>query len=99
MIVINAKLRQKEEKGTAASRRFRKAGLFPATVYGGSLPPVSIVLDHDVVKNLEANPAFYNEILTLEVGEEKTKVKIQAIQRHPFKPKLTHMDFIRANEV
>lgn len=95
MIVIKATLRKEEEKGTAASRRLRRAGLFPAIIYGCALPPVSIALDHNIMKNLEDNPAFYNESITLIVGGEETKVKIQAVQRHPFKPKLTHMDFLR----
>ncbi|WP_444823137.1 hypothetical protein [Vibrio parahaemolyticus] len=27
---------------------------------------------------------------------KETKVKVQAVQRHPFKPKVTHIDFLRA---
>ncbi|MEG0100211.1 MAG: 50S ribosomal protein L25, partial [Citrobacter sp.] len=27
---------------------------------------------------------------------KEVKVKAQAVQRHPFKPKLAHIDFVRA---
>lgn len=93
-ISINAEVRNVQGKG--ASRRLRTTGKFPAIVYGGSEAPVSIELDHDIVKNLEDrnSEALYGEIVLVIAGKE-TKVKIQAVQRHPFKPKLTHIDFVR----
>ena len=51
--------------------------------------------DHDVLINQEAKPEFY-EVLNLVIDGKETKVKVQAVQRHPFKPKLTHIDFLRA---
>ena len=30
------------------------------------------------------------------VDGKEVKVKAQAVQRHPFKPKLSHIDFVRA---
>jgi len=46
--------------------------------------------------NQQAKPGFYEEVLTLVVDGKEVKVKVQAVQRHPFKPKLTHIDFVRA---
>jgi len=91
MFTINAELRKEQGKG--ASRRLRAANKFPAIIYGGEAAPVAIELDHDKVWNMQNNAEFYNEVLTLVVDE---KVKAQAVQRHPFKPKLTHIDFVRA---
>lgn len=51
--------------------------------------------DHDSVKNMEAKPEFYSEAVTLVIDGKETKVKVQAVQRHPFKPKLAHIDFVR----
>ncbi|EKF63224.1 50S ribosomal protein L25 [Serratia plymuthica A30] len=45
---------------------------------------------------MEAKPEFYSEAVTLVIDGKETKVKVQAVQRHPFKPKLTHIDFVRA---
>ncbi|WP_032114645.1 50S ribosomal protein L25 [Candidatus Arsenophonus nilaparvatae] len=92
MLTINAEIRKEQGKG--ASRRLRKDNKLPAIVYGGDQEPVSIELNHDEIINQESKPEFY-EVLTLVVDGKKTKVKVQAVQRHPFKPKLTHIDFLR----
>jgi len=94
MFTINAV--ERKEQGKSASRRLRAANRFPAIIYGGSEAAVSIDLDHDQVMNLQAKPGFYEEVLTLVVDGKETKVKVQAVQRHPFKPKLHHIDFVRA---
>ncbi|MFJ3002737.1 50S ribosomal protein L25 [Serratia liquefaciens] len=94
MFTINVEVRKDQGKG--ASRRLRAANKFPAIVYGGEEAPVSIELDHDSVKNMEAKAEFYSEAVTLVIDGQETKVKVQAVQRHPFKPKLTHIDFVRA---
>lgn len=93
MFTINVEVRKDQGKG--ASRRLRAANKFPAIVYGGEEAPVSIELDHDSVKNMEAKAEFYSEAVTLVIDGKETKVKVQAVQRHPFKPKLAHIDFVR----
>ncbi|AZI86888.1 50S ribosomal protein L25 [Kosakonia cowanii] len=94
MFTINAEVRKEQGKG--ASRRLRTANKFPAIVYGGTEAPVAIELDHDKVWNMQTKPGFYSDVLTLALDGKEVKVKIQAVQRHPFKPKLTHIDFVRA---
>ena len=94
MLTINAEVRKEQGKG--ASRRLRTANKFPAIIYGGSEAAVSIELDHDSVMNLQTKPGSYTDVLTLVVDGKETNVKVQAVQRHPFKPKLHHIDFVRA---
>ncbi len=94
MFTINAEVRT--EQGKSASRRLRHANKFPAIVYGGTEKPVAIALDQDSIMNLQAKPGFYEEVLTLVIEGKEVKVKAKAAQRHPFKPKLTHLDFVRA---
>lgn len=94
MFTINAEVRKEQGKG--ASRRLRVANKFPAIVYGGNEAAISIELDHDSVLNQQAKPGFYDEVLTLSIDGKEVKVKVQAVQRHPFKPKLTHIDFVRS---
>ena len=91
---FNAEVRQAQGKG--ASRRLRHNGQVPAIIYGGAAGPVSIVLNHDNVNNAQAHDSFYNEVLTIVVAGKEVAVKVQAMQRHPFKPKLVHIDFKRA---
>ena len=94
MFTINAEVRKEQGKG--ASRRLRVANKFPAIVYGGNEAAISIELDHDAVMNQQVKPGFYDEVLTLSIDGTEVKVKVQAVQRHPFKPKLAHIDFVRA---
>ncbi len=94
MFTINAEVRKEQGKG--ASRRLRAANKFPAIIYGGKEGAVSIELNHDVVMNMQAKPDFYTDVLTIVADGKETQVKVQAVQRHPFKPKLHHIDFVRA---
>ncbi len=80
--------------GKGASRRLRHADQFPAIVYGGEGEPVSIALNHNEIINQVDKPEFYQEI-TLVIEGKEVKVKPQDIQRHAYKPKVQHMDFIR----
>lgn len=93
MFTINANVRKEQGKG--ASRRLRHANKFPAIIYGGNEAPVAIELDHDAVFNIQDKPEFYSDVLTISVDGKATKVKVQAVQRHAYKPKLLHMDFMR----
>ncbi|MFY1026386.1 50S ribosomal protein L25 [Actinobacillus seminis] len=90
---FNAEVRSAQGKG--ASRRLRHNGQIPAIVYGGSEAPVSIVLNHDELNNAQASDCFYSEVITLVIEGKEVAVKVQAMQRHPFKPKLVHIDFKR----
>lgn len=81
-------------QGKGASRRLRHAEKFPAIIYGGTEAPVSIVLSHNGIITLMEKPEFY-EAITLVVDGKEVQVKPQDIQRHAFKPRVMHMDFIR----
>jgi ribosomal L25p family protein len=91
---FNAEVRQAQGKG--ASHRLRHNGQIPAIIYGGSEAPVSIILNHDELNNAQAHDSFYSDVITLVVEGKEVAVKVQAMQRHPFKPKLVHIDFKRA---
>ncbi|ATG01838.1 MULTISPECIES: 50S ribosomal protein L25 [Lelliottia] len=94
MFTINAEVRAVQGKG--ASRRLRAANKFPAIIYGGEAAPVAIELEQDKVWNQQTKEGFYTEVLTIVIDGKEEKVKVQAVQRHPFKPKLSHVDFVRA---
>jgi large subunit ribosomal protein L25 len=94
---LNAELRSDIGKG--ASRRLRReADKVPAIVYGGDKEPTPIVLKHSEVLQHVEHEAFYSHILTLIIDGKKHKVILKDMQRHPFKPKVTHMDFQRVSD-
>lgn len=83
--------------GTGDARRLRRAGKIPAVVYGGGAEPVALVLKHnEVVKKLE-NDATYSHLLTLDVEGREERVVLKALQRHPSRPVIMHMDFQRVS--
>lgn len=84
--------------GKTAARAVRRGGKIPAVVYGGDAAPQSIVLDHnDVIKHLE-HEAVYSHVLDLSVDGRTEKAVLKGLQRHPAKPQILHMDFMRVDE-
>lgn len=91
---LNAKARN--DLGKGASRRLRRnANLIPAVIYGGESAPVSVSLETREVAKLLLNDAAYSSILALNVDGKKENVLIKAMQRHPAKSFVMHVDFIR----
>ena len=93
---ISAESRTLQGKG--ASRRLRRAGKIPAILYGADKTPASIQLDHNEMLLRTEHEAFYSHILTLKLAGSDEKVVVKAMQRHPFKQLIMHMDFLRINE-
>lgn len=90
----------RNDRGKGASRRLRREDKIPAIVYGGGKDPISLVLEHSkIAKSLE-NDAFYSSILSLKTGSDSERVILKDVQRHPYKPRITHLDFqrVRADE-
>lgn len=85
----------REDTGRGASRRLRQTDKIPAIVYGAGEDAVALILDHGKTMHALANEAFYSHILTLNVGKKSEKVILKAMQRHPAKPRITHIDFLR----
>jgi large subunit ribosomal protein L25 len=84
--------------GRTSARRLRKAGKVPAVMYGGGEAPESLVLDHNTLKHQMAREAFYTSILTLKLGTKAQQVVVKAVERHPARPIIMHMDFQRVRE-
>lgn len=86
--------------GKGASRRLRREEKVPAVMYGGGKDPVSLTLEHKKLLKALENDAFYSSILTLKIDSEAERVILKDVQRHPFKPRIMHLDFqrVRADE-
>jgi large subunit ribosomal protein L25 len=84
--------------GRGASRRLRQADKIPAVIYGADKEAVTLALDHNKTMHALAHEAFYSHILTLKMGQAKEKVVLKAMQRHPVKPRIQHIDFLRVSE-
>lgn len=94
---FNATSRSK--MGTSASRRLRRAGRVPAIVYGGNAEPLSIELDHNEIYHAVRKEEFHASILEMQLdGKPAGAVLLRAVQWHPYKPQVLHVDFQRVDE-
>jgi large subunit ribosomal protein L25 len=101
MSAIRLEATTRQDIGKGASRRLRRLeNKVPAVIYGGKHAPQSIHLSHNAVLKALENEAIYSTVFDL-VLDEKAKperVILKALQRHPFKPVILHMDLQRVAE-
>lgn len=81
--------------GTRPSRRLRRSGMVPATLYGQASHPVSIAVDARELRRVLSTEAGINALITLEVGDEKHTSLARQLQRHPTKGEVIHLDFVK----
>lgn len=91
MIKINVKIRK--NKGKSASRRLRFNNKIPCVLYGKNIDTLLIELKQKDILKIQNKKIFFNKFLILNINGVEKKVKVKAIQKHPFKEKLTHIDF------
>ncbi|MEK7944414.1 50S ribosomal protein L25/general stress protein Ctc [Pigmentiphaga sp. YJ18] len=82
-------------QGSSASRRLRRAGRVPAIVYGGDAAPLSIELDHNEIYHALRKEEFHSSILNMQFEGKGTQVLLRAVQWHPYKQQVLHVDFQR----
>jgi large subunit ribosomal protein L25 len=73
-------------------------GKVPGIVYGGDKDALNIELDHkEIFFNLR-NERFHASILTIDVAGAKEQVLLRAVNMHPFKMQVQHVDFQRISK-
>lgn len=89
----------RNDLGKGASRRLRRlAHQVPAVIYGGNVAPASVSVSHnELLKHLE-HEAFYSHIISLNVDGTAQDVILKDVQRHPSKPVVLHLDFLRIDK-
>ncbi len=85
-------------EGRGASRRMRRAGKAPGIVYGGTVKPTPIELDHNALFHALRNETFHSSILTMKLDGAASKVLLRDVQMHPFRNEILHVDFQRVDE-
>ena len=94
-IEINAVKR--DQQGTGASRRLRRANRVPGIVYGGGKDAQSIDLDHKELYFGLKNEAFHSSVLSLTLDGVKESVLLRDFQMHPYRQIVQHVDFQRVD--
>ena len=87
----------RDTTGKSAAKAARRQGKVPAVIYGGEGEPVSLMLKHgDLLKHLDRE-AVYSSVLNIEIDGKTEKVLLKDLQRHPAKPIVLHVDFLRVD--
>ena len=93
-IVVRAVLR--EGRGKNDSRRARRKGQVPVTMYGGAGEPVAALAELRDLAAILRSDTGRNTIFTLDIdGVEASEVMFADRQIHPVKMRLVHADFKR----
>ena len=90
--------RKREAQGTGASRRLRRLGKVPGIVYGADKDAVRIELEHKALFFNLRNEKFHASILSLDLEGAKEQVLLRAVNMHPFKLQVQHVDFQRVSK-
>jgi large subunit ribosomal protein L25 len=93
---LNASVRH--DLGKGASRRLRRANeQVPAIVYGGEKAPEPISVEKTSFYKALEEESFFSSLITLQIDGKPQEVVVRDLQRHPFKPLITHADFLRVD--
>lgn len=89
-VTLSAEIR--EQTGTAASRRFRRAGNVPAVVYGHKEGPVAVLLKSEDVQRVVSHRI---KMVKLSVGGKVDQMLVKDVQFDVFGDEVLHIDFER----
>mgnify|MGYP001817473406 CR=1 FL=1 len=82
-------------RGSAESRRMRRAGSVPAVVYGRAFEAQSVTVSSRELYAALHTEAGLNAVITLDVDGTEITTLAREVQRHPLRGDITHLDFIR----
>jgi large subunit ribosomal protein L25 len=88
---------ERAKQGTGASRRLRVTGRTPGIVYGGTVEPTLIEVDHNALWHALKKEAFHASVLDMELAGKEHKVLLRDVQVHPYKQLILHIDFQRVD--
>jgi large subunit ribosomal protein L25 len=91
-MAIEVVAQSRKVQGRGASRRLRHAGKVPGILYGGKAEPVNIELDQNSLYHQLRDEKFHASILTLSLDGSKQEVLLRAVNMHPWKTEVQHID-------
>jgi large subunit ribosomal protein L25 len=87
--------KSRQEQGSSASRRLRRAGFVPGIIYGSTVEPTRVSIEHNPLYHSLRVEAFHSSILDMEIDGKTEQVLLRDVQWHAFKPQVLHVDFQR----
>ncbi len=101
MAEITLETRTGRVAGSSASRRLRREGRIPATVYGRGVESTSVSVDGRELRLALSGDAGVNQLLSLHVDGQSHLALARELQRHPVRHTVVHVDFqvVRRDQV
>ncbi|CAG2176549.1 unnamed protein product [Oppiella nova] len=84
--------------GTGAARALRNEGQIPAIIYGAGNSPLAISIEEKGITKHYRKPCFISTIVHLKVDNEKYVLLPKAVDLHPIKDTVHHVDFVYLNK-
>ena len=83
------------QTGTRRSRRLRRRGMVPATLYGQGSKARSVAVSASDLRSALTTEAGLNAVINLQIGEETHTSLARQLQRHPTRGDIIHLDFLK----
>ena len=89
----------RNQLGKAASRRMRlHQSMAPAVIYGNKQENLHVMIDEKKLYHACEEESFFSQVLQLDVDGTSVDVVVRQVQRHPYKQKVMHIDFLRVSQ-
>lgn len=85
--------KRRAEVGRGDTQRLRREGMVPAIIYGGEGVPIPISCEAREIAVRMKDESFHSTLIDLDVEGEKIQALVRAVQMHPYKQQVLHMDF------
>lgn len=90
----------REGRGKGPARRLRQDGRIPAVLYGHGFDAVALSVDETELRDLLQTISTENTLIDLrlegaEAGPATATALIREVQRHPWQPRILHVDFFK----
>lgn len=94
---VHLSAQMRDQFGKRNARRMRREqNQIPGVLYGAGLATQSVHFPTKELTNALAEESTYSRILTLRIdGQGEQKAVLKQVQRHPSRPRILHVDFLR----
>ena len=94
-LVLNTE--EKTTIGSRSSRRLRRDGKVPGVLYGLGQDPEIFSVDYGELRGALTTDAGLNALIQLSINGTNQLTILKALQRHPVKDEVIHVDFVRVD--
>ncbi|MDF2441301.1 MAG: large subunit ribosomal protein [Abditibacteriota bacterium] len=91
------KVTSRQPDGKSAAKQLRREGQVPAVVYGHKETPVTLALNAHELSLLLMHGGGRGLLVLKQEGQPDMPVVIKALQKHPYKPRMNSVDFLRVS--